>query len=96
VREAIPARHRGRGRPAAFAFAKTGLTRLEIVAQAGNLRSQRVAEKAGATLECLARNRLVFMANRAMPRSFHWCRPTWDGRYRCMSDLSQRPIKMPW
>lgn len=45
---------------AAFAFDKTGLTRLEIVAQAGNLRSQRVAEKTGATLECLARNRLVF------------------------------------
>ncbi|MBO9538843.1 GNAT family N-acetyltransferase [Herbaspirillum sp.] len=45
---------------AAFAFTKTGLTRLEIVAQAGNLRSQRVAEKTGATLECLARNRLVF------------------------------------
>lgn len=59
--------HTGRGiavlaarAAAAFAFAKTGLTRLEIVAQAGNLRSQRVAEKAGATLECLARNRLVF------------------------------------
>ena len=45
---------------ASFAFSRTGLTRLEIVAQAGNLRSQRVAEKAGATLECLARNRLVF------------------------------------
>lgn len=45
---------------AAFAFGKAGLTRLEIVAQAGNLRSQRVAEKTGATLECLARNRLVF------------------------------------
>lgn len=45
---------------AVFAFAHTGLTRLEIVAQAGNLRSQRVAEKTGATLECLARNRLVF------------------------------------
>ncbi|MBV8624398.1 MAG: GNAT family N-acetyltransferase [Herbaspirillum sp.] len=45
---------------AAFAFGKTGLTRLEIVAQADNLRSQRVAEKTGATMECLARNRLVF------------------------------------
>ncbi|MFJ3058994.1 GNAT family N-acetyltransferase [Herbaspirillum sp. NPDC087042] len=45
---------------AAFAFGKTGLTRLEVVAQAGNLRSHRVAEKIGATLECLARNRLVF------------------------------------
>jgi RimJ/RimL family protein N-acetyltransferase len=45
---------------AAFAFGQAGLTRLEIVAQAGNLRSQRVAEKTGATLECLARNRLVF------------------------------------
>jgi len=43
-----------------FAFTQAGLTRLEIVAQAGNLRSQRVAEKTGATLECLARNRLVF------------------------------------
>lgn len=45
---------------AAFAFSRIGLTRLEIIAQAGNLRSLRVAEKTGATLECLARNRLVF------------------------------------
>jgi RimJ/RimL family protein N-acetyltransferase len=45
---------------AGFAFAKVGLTRLEIVAQTGNLRSQRVAEKTGATFECVARNRLTY------------------------------------
>jgi RimJ/RimL family protein N-acetyltransferase len=45
---------------ASFAFTRVGLTRLEIVVQAANLRSQRVAEKTGATLECLARNRLIF------------------------------------
>ena len=43
-----------------FAFTRAGLTRLEVVAQAANLRSLRVAEKTGATLECLARNRLIF------------------------------------
>lgn len=45
---------------ATFAFTKTDLTRLEIVAQVANSRSRRVAEKTGATFECLARNRLVF------------------------------------
>jgi RimJ/RimL family protein N-acetyltransferase len=43
-----------------FAFKDLGLTRLEIVAQDRNIGSQRVAEKAGARFECLARNRLVF------------------------------------
>jgi len=43
-----------------FAFAQVGLTRLEIVASEHNIPSQRVAEKIGATFECLARNRLVF------------------------------------
>jgi ribosomal-protein-serine acetyltransferase len=42
-----------------WAFTNTGLERLEIVAAAGNLRSQRAAEKAGATREGVARSRLL-------------------------------------
>jgi RimJ/RimL family protein N-acetyltransferase len=42
-----------------FGFATIELTRIEIVAAADNVPSRRVAEKAGALLECLARNRLV-------------------------------------
>jgi len=41
-----------------WAFTNTQLERLEIVAAAGNLRSQRVAEKAGAAREGVARSRL--------------------------------------
>jgi ribosomal-protein-serine acetyltransferase len=44
---------------AAFAFASTDLLRLEIVCAVGNVRSQRVAEKAGAVREGRLRNRLV-------------------------------------
>ena len=40
-----------------FAFEQLGLQRVEIVAATDNLASQRVAEKVGATRECLARNR---------------------------------------
>ena len=40
-----------------FAFEQLGLQRVEIVAAKGNTASQRVAEKAGATREALARNR---------------------------------------
>ena len=42
-----------------FGFATLGLTRVEIVAASENTASRRVAEKAGANFECLARNRLV-------------------------------------
>ncbi len=42
-----------------WAFANTELIRLEILAAAGNVGSQRVAEKAGATREGLLRRRLV-------------------------------------
>lgn len=45
---------------AAVAFEELGMVRLEIVALAGNLASQRAAEKAGAVREAEARNRLVF------------------------------------
>ena len=43
----------------AFGFQTLGLTRIEIVAASENLRSRRVAEKAGAVFEGLARNRVV-------------------------------------
>ena len=48
---------------AAFGFGQIGLTRIEIVAALGNRASRRVAEKAGAVLEAVARNRLVDRGN---------------------------------
>jgi len=44
---------------AAFGFAALGLTRIEIVAAVDNRPSRRVAERVGAQLECVARNRLL-------------------------------------
>ena len=44
---------------AAFGFHELKLARIEIVVAQGNLPSQRVAQKVGATFECVARNRLV-------------------------------------
>jgi RimJ/RimL family protein N-acetyltransferase len=44
---------------AKFGFEALGLTRIEIVTASENTPSRRVAEKAGAQFECLARNRLV-------------------------------------
>lgn len=44
---------------AEFGFADLGLTRIEIVAAAGNAASQRVAEKAGAIREGVLRNRIL-------------------------------------
>ena len=51
---------------AEYGFAKLGLTRLEIVAAEGNGPSRRVAQKAGAAFECVARNRLTM---RGKPRA---------------------------
>lgn len=42
-----------------FGFGELDLVRLEIVALADNIASRRVAEKCGATLECIAQNRLL-------------------------------------
>ncbi|WP_460709209.1 GNAT family N-acetyltransferase [Lysobacter terrae] len=68
----VSAPHRGRGiatralaLAAAFGFEELGLVRLEIVALAQNLASQRVAVKAGATREVEARNRLMFQGRPA-------------------------------
>jgi len=44
---------------ACHGFHVLGLTRLEIVAVETNLASRAVAEKVGATFECIARNRLI-------------------------------------
>jgi RimJ/RimL family protein N-acetyltransferase len=44
---------------ARFGFETLQLTRIEIVAAVDNIASRRVAEKAGAQFECVARNRLV-------------------------------------
>ena len=44
---------------ARFAFRELALTRVELVALVDNIASRRVAEKLGATFECVARNRLV-------------------------------------
>lgn len=44
---------------ARFGFEDLGLNRVEIVVAAGNVRSQRVAEKAGARREGVLRNRLM-------------------------------------
>lgn len=43
---------------ARFGFEELGLQRIEIIAAVNNLGSQRVATKAGATRECIARNRM--------------------------------------
>jgi RimJ/RimL family protein N-acetyltransferase len=42
-----------------FAFGETDLVRLEIVCAVGNVRSQRVAERAGAVREGVLKNRLL-------------------------------------
>lgn len=42
-----------------FGFTKLKLTRLEIVTAVNNLPSKQVAEKVGASFECVARNRLI-------------------------------------
>ena len=46
-------------RIARFAFEEAKFQRVEIVAAVDNVASRRVAERAGATLECVARNRLL-------------------------------------
>jgi RimJ/RimL family protein N-acetyltransferase len=46
-------------RLAAWGFEHTDLNRLEILAAVGNVRSQRVAERAGATREGVLRQRIV-------------------------------------
>jgi ribosomal-protein-serine acetyltransferase len=55
---------------ARFAFDTLGMTRVEIATDPDNLASRRVAEKAGATLECVARNRII-MRGRPLPAALY-------------------------
>ena len=56
----------------AFGFDTLQLARIEIVAAEGNAASAAVARKAGATLECIARNRLI-VGGRAVPARVFAC-----------------------
>ena len=60
---------------AQFAFEDLGLTRIEIAAIPENLASRRVAEKAGAQLETIARNRIV-MHGHAYPAALYSLLPS--------------------
>ena len=55
---------------AQFAFEDLGLSRIEIAAIPNNVASRRVAEKAGAKLEAIARNRIV-MHGQAYPAALY-------------------------
>ncbi|MHB8310386.1 MAG: GNAT family N-acetyltransferase [Metallibacterium sp.] len=57
-----------------FGFDTLRLARIEIVAAEGNAASTAVARKAGATLECVARNRLI-VGGRAVPARVFACVP---------------------
>jgi ribosomal-protein-alanine N-acetyltransferase len=58
----------------AFGFDTLQLARIEIVAAEGNAASAAVARKAGAALECVARNRLI-VGGRAVPARVFACVP---------------------
>jgi ribosomal-protein-serine acetyltransferase len=60
---------------ARFAFERQGLTRLEIACIPTNTASRRVAEKAGARLEAIARNRIV-MHGKAYDAALYSLLPT--------------------
>jgi ribosomal-protein-serine acetyltransferase len=55
---------------ARFAFEQLGMVRVEIAAEPDNVASRRVAEKAGATLEGIARNRIL-TRGRAVPAALY-------------------------
>jgi ribosomal-protein-serine acetyltransferase len=55
---------------ARYAFDTLGMMRVEIAADPDNTASRRVAEKAGATFETIARNRIV-MRGRALPAALY-------------------------
>jgi RimJ/RimL family protein N-acetyltransferase len=60
---------------AEHAFRETDLVRLEIVCAVGNVRSQRVAEKAGAVREGVLRNRLLLPSGPSDAVMFSLVRP---------------------
>jgi RimJ/RimL family protein N-acetyltransferase len=62
---------------AAFAFEKTLLNRLELLIAAGNDRSCRVAEKAGALLEGVLRDRIFLDGQSIDAKLYSFTRRTW-------------------
>jgi RimJ/RimL family protein N-acetyltransferase len=63
---------------AAYGFDRLQLTRLEIVAAVDNRASRGVAEKVGATFECVARNRLV-VKGQPVAAAVYSLTPEWSG-----------------
>ena len=63
---------------ARFAFDRTDLVRLEIVCAVGNVRSQRVAEKAGAVREGVLRDRLILPSGPSDAVVFSLTRRQWE------------------
>jgi RimJ/RimL family protein N-acetyltransferase len=74
---------------AQFAFEDLGLTRIEIAAIPENLPSRRVAEKAGARFEVIARNRIV-MHGQAYPAAVYSLVPADLATSRVSTDLAAR------
>jgi RimJ/RimL family protein N-acetyltransferase len=72
---------------AQFAFEDLGLTRIEIAAIPENLASRRVAEKVGARLEVIARNRIV-MHGQAYPAALYSLVPADLAASRASVDLA--------
>jgi RimJ/RimL family protein N-acetyltransferase len=64
---------------AGFAFTRTELARLEILCAVGNVRSQRVAEKAGAVREGILRDRLFVHGRSEDAVVFSIVRSAWEG-----------------
>jgi RimJ/RimL family protein N-acetyltransferase len=62
---------------ARFAFGKTDLVRLEIVCAVGNVRSQRVAERAGARRKGVLRDRLIIHGEAVDAVMFSLVRRDW-------------------
>lgn len=59
----------------AWAFENTSLNRLEVVVAVGNIRSQRVAEKAGATRDAVLKKRLVLQERSTDAVLYSFVRP---------------------
>ena len=78
----------------AFGFDTLQLARVEIVAAAGNAASAAVARKAGATLECIARNRLM-VGGRMVPARVFACIPATPAMARARPTATLRRAAAP-
>jgi RimJ/RimL family protein N-acetyltransferase len=69
---------------AAFTFGATDFVRLEILCAAGNARSQRAAERAGATREAVLRDRLILHGKPVDAVMYSMVRSHWFRGYSCL------------